>query len=69
MADNIYTGKDQSEKEMHRIQKLMTGSQLTEKERKRYLERLNALNKYIKGLTGAQFTNKEYERLKKLKNF
>ena len=39
---NIFTGKQQTEKEMQRIQQLMNGSQITEKERKRYAERLKA---------------------------
>lgn len=54
MADNIYVGAQMSEKELQRLQKLMTGEQLTEREKKR-------LNAKLKG----QLTEKEYERIKR----
>ena len=54
MADNIYVGAQQSEKEMQRLQKLMTGKGLTEREKKR-------LDAKLKG----QLSEKEYERIKR----
>tara|TARA_B100001113_G_C21031378_1_gene588136 strand:- start:643 stop:834 length:192 start_codon:yes stop_codon:yes gene_type:complete len=54
MADNIYVGSQMSEKELQRLQKLMTGEQLTEREKKR-------LNAKLKG----QLTEREYERIKR----
>jgi hypothetical protein len=54
MADNIYVGAQQSEKEMQRLQKLMTGKELTEREKKR-------LDAKLKG----QLSEKEYERIKR----
>ena len=54
---NMYVGSQMSEKELQRIQKLMSGGQITPQEKKRIMQK-------IKDLTGAQFTQKERNRLK-----
>lgn len=53
----MYVGAQSSDKEMQRLQKLMTGGQLTEREKKRIMQK-------IKDISGAQFTQAERNRLK-----
>lgn len=54
---NMYVGAQMSEKELQRLQKLMTGGQISDKEKQRIMQR-------IKDITGAQFTQRERNRLK-----
>lgn len=53
----MYVGSQMSEKELQRLQKLMSGGQITPAEKKRIMQQ-------IKDMTGSQFSEKERNRIK-----
>jgi hypothetical protein len=57
---NMYVGSQMSEKELQRLQKIMSGGQISEKEKKR-------ISDQIQQLQGGQMTDAEVKRLYKMK--
>lgn len=56
----MYVGSQMSEKELQRLQKIMSGGQISEKEKKR-------ISDQIQQLQGGQMTDAEVKRLYKMK--